>query len=389
VLPFQAISRDTDRSYLADGVVEAITATLSRVRSFFVISRNSAFTFKDRTVNVVEIGRELGVAYVLEGSVQTSGNRVRITVQLVDTESGGHIWADHYDGTIDEIFDLQDRITERVAGELQPSIRQAEINRCRRKRPQDQNAYDYTMRAMARVWALERKECERALGLLDKALDIDLDYPLALSLAGWCHAQRAVYNWTDDIASSQRQAHALAERAAELSGDDPLILTVLGAVHTIIRNHGTARVLLERAVGLDPNSAWAWQRLGWLETYTERPDRALDDFQRALRLSPLDPMNFNVNAGMGAAKEVAQQYDEAVSCYRRALEERPHANWIYRQLASALVDAGRTEEARQAYSTLIASYPELTVEKVKRAMVFSDRMLDRIAMNLRALGLSD
>ena len=389
VLPFDSLSADPDQAYLADGIVEAITAELSRIRSFFVIARNSAFAYKGRAVNVRDIGSELGVAYLLEGSVQKAGNRIRIIVQLIETEGGAHVWTARHDGTIDDIFDLQDRITEQVAGALQPSIRIAEIERSRRKRPQDLGAYDYTMRSMPHVWALEKEESAKALELLDKALAIDPEYPLALSLAGWCHAQRSVYNWADDIAGSQALARTLAERAAELSGDDPLILAVLGAVHTFVRNYGTARVLLERALVLDPNAAWAWSRLGWLENYSDRPERALENFERALRLSPLDPMNFNNYVGMGCAHEVAQDYDKAAARYRRALEERPHATWIYRNLASTLAGAGRMEEAREAYAQMMRSYPSLTVSKYRQAMVFSAPALDRMVDNLRKLGLPD
>lgn len=389
VLPFDNLSAEPDQGYLVDGFVEAITTALSHIRSFFVIARNSAFTYKGRATNVRDIGRELGVAYLLEGSVQKSGNRLRITVQLVETEGGAHVWSSRYDGAIDDIFNLQDRITEQVAGALQPSIRIAEIERSRRKRPQDLGAYDYTMRAMPHVWTLEKEESAKALELLDKALALDPKYPLALSLAGWCHAQRAVYNWADDIAGSHALARTLAERAAELSGDDPLILAVLGTVHTLMRNHGTARVLLERALALDPNAAWAWSRLGWLETYTDRPERAIENFERALRLSPLDPMNFNNHVGLGAAHEVAQDYDKAVAHYRRALEERPHAMWIYRNLAASLCGAGRMEEARQAYAELMRNYPTLTGAKLRQAMVFSALTLDRMVDNLRKLGLPD
>jgi adenylate cyclase len=182
VMPFDSLSADPDQAYLADGIVEAITAELSRIRSFFVIARNSAFTYKGRAVNVRDIGRELGVAYLLEGSVQKAGNRLRITVQMIETEGGAHVWSSRYDGTMDDIFDLQDRITEQVAGALQPSIRIAEIERSKRKRPHDLGAYDYAMRAMPHVWALEKDESGKALELLDKALAIDPKYPLALSL---------------------------------------------------------------------------------------------------------------------------------------------------------------------------------------------------------------
>jgi adenylate cyclase len=389
VLPFDNMSAEAGQDYLADGIVEAITAALSCIRSFFVIARSSAFTYKGRATNARDVGKELGVAYLLEGSVQKAGNRLRIIVQLIETEGGAHVWSSRFDGAIDDFFDLEDRITEQVAGALQPSIRIAEIERSRRKRPQDLSSYDFTMRAMPHVWALEKEESAKAIELLEKALAIDPEYPLALSLAGWCHAQRSVYNWADDIADSQAMARSLAERAAEMSGDDPVILAVLGAVHTFVRNHGTARVLLERAVTLDPNAAWAWSRLGWLENYADQPQKAIGNFERALRLSPIDPMNFNNYVGMGSAHEVAQQYDDAAAFYRRALEERPNASWIYRNLASSLSGAGRIEEAKQAFVVLMCNYPDLTVKKYKQAMVFSPAVLDRMAKNLRKLGLPD
>jgi adenylate cyclase len=360
VLPFGNMSAEAGQDYLADGIVEAITAALSCIRSFFVISRSSAFTYKGRVTNARDIGKELGVAYLLEGSLQKIDNRLRIIVQLVETEGGAHVWSSRFDGAIDDFFDLEDRITQQVAGALQPSIRIAEIERSRRKRPQDLSCYV-----------------------------IDPEYPLALVLAGWCHAQRAVYTWVDDIVGSQAIARSLAERAADLSGDDPLVLAVLGAVHTFVRNHGTARVLLERAVSLDPNCAWAWSRLGWIENYGGQPDKAIENFERALRLSPIDPMNFNNYVGIGSAHEILEEYDEAAALYRRALVERPNAVWIYRALASVLSGAGRIEEAKKALVEVLRNYPDLTISKVRQAMVFSDTALDRIAENLRRLGLPD
>lgn len=389
VLPFDNMSAEAGQDYLADGIVEAITAALSCIRSFFVIARSSAFTYKGRATDAREVGRELGVAYLLEGSVQKVGNRLRIIVQLVETEAGAHVWSSRYDGMLDELFDLQDRITQQVAGALQPSIRLAEIERSRRRRPQDLSSYDYTIRAMPHAWVLEKEESGKALELLETALAIDPEYPLALALAGWCHAQRSVYNWADDIADSQAKARALAERAANLSGDDPLILTVLGAVNTFVRNYGTARVLLERALALDPNCAWAWSRLGWIENYSDRPQNALQHFERALRLSPIDPMNFNNYAGIGSAHEVAQDYDKAAEFYQRALQERPHATWIYRNLASALAGAGRLGEAKAAFAEMMRSYPGLTASKYKEAMVFSGPTLDRMARYLQGLGLAE
>jgi adenylate cyclase len=387
LLPFDNMSGDPGQEYIADGVAEALTAALSRIRAFFVIARNSAFAYKGRATNVQEIGRDLGVAYVLEGSVQQAGERLRITVQLVETSAGAHIWAEKYDGSLEDIFDLQDRITEQVAGALQPSIRLAEIERIRRKPPQDMSAYDHTMRAFRHVWALEKEEAEKALELLGEALRVDPEYPLALALAGWCHAQRSVYTWADDTDEARASALAFAERAANLSADDPLVLTVLGTVHTFARNFGAARVLLERAVALDPNAAWAWSRLGWLAVYADRADEALAHFEKALRLSPVDPMNFNNYVGMGSACQVAEDDATAAQHFERALAERPNAHGIGRNLAPSLYGAGRTDEAKRVFADVMATYPNLTVRQFKDAMVFTPRTLDRMGEQLRALGM--
>jgi adenylate cyclase len=381
------MSGDPDQEYFADGVVEALTATLSRIRSFFVIARNSAFAYKGKAMNVRDIGRDLGVAYVLEGSVQRAGGRLRITVQLIETEGGAHIWAERYDGTLDDIFDLQDRITEQVAGALQPSIRLAEVERARRKRPQDLGAYDYTMRAIRHVWMLEKDEAMKALDLLEKALEIDPGYPLALALAGWCHAQRSVYTWVEDIEAAKEKALAYAERAADLSADDPLILTVLGTVHTFARNYGTARVMLERALALDPNAAWGWSRLGWLETYADRPDEAQANFEKALRLSPIDPMNFNNYVGLASARQVAGDDNAAADLFLRALDERPNAHWIHRHLAPALWGAGRKREARASFDVVLTAYPEMTVKRFKEATIFTERVRNQVGAQLAELGL--
>ena len=245
------------------------------------------------------------------------------------------------------------------------------------------------MRAMPHVWALEKEETAKALELLDKALAIDPNYPLALV------ARRLVPRPTLGLQlgrqhpRAQAKAQSLAERAAELSGDDPIILAVLGAVHTFVRNYGTARILLERALTLDPNAAWAWHRLGWVENYSDRPREAIGHFERALRLSPLDPMNFNNYVGLASANEIMRQYDQAAALYQRGLEERPNAKWIYRNLAPSLVGAGRMEEAQRAYAEMLRAYPDLTVAKFKQAMVFSPGALDHMAKNLRKLGLPE
>jgi adenylate cyclase len=389
VLPFDNMSGDPEQEYFADGVVETITAALSGIRSFFVIARNSAFAYKGRAVNVREIGRELGVAYVLEGSVQRAGNRVRITVQLIETSGGAHLWAEKYDGALDDIFDLQDRITEQVAGALQPSIRLAEIERTRRKRPQELGAYDFTMRALRHVWMLEKDEAVRALQLLDKALEIDPEYPLALALAAWCWAQRAVYGWIADPAAARAEALTRAERAAGLAADDPLTLTVLGTVHSIARNHETARLILERAVTIDPNSAWGWSRLGWADAYTGRSESAEAHFRRSLRLSPLDPLNFNTYVGLGAARMIEDDYEGAAAHLERALRERSGAHWIRRVLAAALWGAGRHDDARAMVAELMLHQPGFTVSTYLKSASLMPQQREKVAELLRALGVPE
>lgn len=389
VLPFQSIGGAPEQDYVADGIVESITAALSRIREFFVIARNSAFVYKGRAVNVCEVGRELGVAYAVEGSVQRGGSRVRVTVQLVETGGCAHLWAEYYDGQMDDIFDLQDRIAERVAGALQPSIRHAEIFRVQRKRPQELGAYDYTMRAMSLVWLLEKESAARGLDLLGKALDIDADYPLALALAAWCWAQSAVYTWVDDTTVAIAKALQLADRAARQATDEPLILAVLGAVHTFARNFGVARIMLERAIALDPNSAWALSRMGWLDVYSDRPDAARTWFEKSIRLSPLDPMNFNNYVGLASVSQVVGDDNAAADLFLRALAERPTAYWIHRNLAPALHAAGRLDEARASLAKVLTIYPTLTITQYKHAMVFSPAVLERIAVHLRALGVPE
>jgi adenylate cyclase len=283
----------------------------------------------------------------------------------------------------------QDRITEAVAGALQPSIRLAEIERSWRKRPQELDAYDYTMRAMQRAWLLEKDAAAMALELLGKALEIDPDYPLALALTAWCRAQRSVYNWTDEPAVAMAEALKLADRAATRSTDDPLILAVLGTVHTFARNYGVARVMLERAIALDPNAAWALSRLGWLDVYADRPDDARVNFEKAMRLSPLDPINFNNLVGLASCRAVAGDDAGAADLFIRALQERPNAAWIHRNLAAALYGAGRLDEARESIAKLLAAHPDITIRKFRKAMVFSPSTLDRMAAQIRALGIPE
>ncbi|RWC55677.1 winged helix-turn-helix domain-containing protein [Mesorhizobium sp.] len=247
VLPFENLSSDPEQSYLAYGTVEEITAALARVRGLFVISRNSAFAYRGQAPDLQQIGRELGVRYVLEGSVRRHLDQVRISARLAEAETGSLIWAEGFKGEIADCFALQDEVTAGVAGAILPSIQLAEIERARRKRPGDLQTYDLVMRSLPHVRALARQDNAIAIEILEKALLGDPDYPLALSLLSWCHAQRSIYNWSAEPIAERRRALELAERSTELNGDDPFSLTVLGAAHAVSRNLVTAGALLEKA----------------------------------------------------------------------------------------------------------------------------------------------
>src|SRR4051812_40259078 len=268
VLPFTNMSGDPEQDYVADGVVEEIIAALSRVRSFFVISRNSTFTYKGRAVDPRQVGRELGVRYVLEGSVRRSGTRLRIMAQLVEAATGGHVWGERYDGELADIFDLQDRVTEAVVGAIEPTIRLSEIERAKRKRPDSLDAYDCVMRAFPAVWSQEPEVIAEGLRLAEQAIRLDPSYALPKALAAWCYAQGVVYMRTAVPGEDKQKAFRLAQNAASLDNNDPLVLTVLSAAYALVGQFDLGLAAVERALAIDPNSAWAWTRSGYLNVYT-------------------------------------------------------------------------------------------------------------------------
>jgi adenylate cyclase len=389
VLPFQNMSGDPEQEYFADGMVEEITAAVSRVKSFFVIARNSAFTYKGKAVSVRTIGAELGVRYVLEGSVRKGGNRIRITAQLIDAITDNHIWANHYDGNLEDIFELQDRIAESVVGAIHPTIISAEIEHAKRERPDSADAYDCVLRAFPSVWSLDKTANDQALAQLRRAIELEPGYALALALAAWCEARRAVYNWTNDLAAAKSEGLRLAKLAGDLKSDDPTVLAMLCAAHSVARDFQLASRLIEKALVLDPNSAWAWNRSGWLHAYLSLPDVAIEHFGRAIRLSPLDPMNFNCYIGTGAAHFVAGRYDDAVTWLEKGLLENPSAIWAYRELVPAYAHLGRIAEAQQGLAALLREHPDLTITEVSNALVYASGTLARIVEGLREAGLAE
>jgi adenylate cyclase len=390
VLPFTNLSEDPDQTFLAEGIVDEVTSALSRFRSLFVIARSSTLAYKERAVDVKRVSRELGVRYVLEGTMRRAGDRVRITAQLIDGQSGSYIWADHYDGEITDLFDLQDRITESIVGALQPTIRSSEIERARRKRPGNLHAYDYVMRALPSIWAVERATNEEALGLLEQAMALDPSYALPKALAAWCHGQRVPFLWTNHPEEERSAALRLAKEAARLDSDDPLVLTVLASAHAVGREFTEAVPLIDRAVQLDPNSAWAWHHSGFIRTFLNQPDLAIEHFQRSIRISPLDPYNFNAAIGIGIAHFHAERFAEAASWARRGIAEKPSATWAWRIVAAAYANLGRLDEAREALARLVQAHPGITITAIKQASMPPSPSFQRALFDgLRAAGLAE
>jgi adenylate cyclase len=389
VLPFTNMGGDPEQDYFADGIVEEIIAALSRFRSLFVIAHNSTFTYKGKAVDVRQVSRELGVRYVLEGSVRRSGDRLRIIAQLIDAITGSHIWSDRYDGELAAVFDLQDRVTEAIVGALEPTITLSEIERARRKRPDNLDAYDCAMRALPAAWSHNAGTTAEGLRLAERAMALDPDYALPKALAAWCYAQRVSYMRTLCPAEDRAKALTLAQEAASLDSNDPLVLTVLSAAYAIAGKFDLGLAVIEKALAMDPNSAWAWLRSGWANHYVGNPDRAIEHFRRSMRLSPLDPMHFNALTGTGGAYFAKGEYDEAVRWLEQALREKSDATWTYRILTATYANAGRLEEARQSLARFLEAFPGMTVSKAIEATPGNQQFLSCYAQGLRAAGLPE
>jgi len=389
VLPFDNLSGEADQAYFADAVVEEITATLSRIRDFFVIARNSAFSYKGRAIDVRQVGKELGVRYAVEGSVRRVGERVRITAQLVETETANHIWSTRVDGAVSDLFDLQDKMAAEVASALHPSIRRAEVDRARSKRPETLAAYDLVMRALPHLWAHRMAENPQAISYLTKALALEPTYGLAAALAAWAHGQQVAYNWTTDVEAERAEGQRLIEIATMTVGDDPTALTALASA--IMQLGGDVRHasnLAEKALQLDPNHAWAWMRRGFGLVYTGQPEEGLRAFEQSARLSPLDPFAFNVHLGMGLAHFAAGRPDKGIELARQALAERPGLTWPYRDLATYYANSGQIELAQDALEKFVYLRPSMSAASIRDGLRFMEpKLLDRYVNGLELAGL--
>jgi adenylate cyclase len=345
VLPFQNMSGDPEQEYFADGMVEEITTALSRFHWLFVIARTSTVAYKGRNVDVRQVSRELGVRYLLEGSVRKSGNRVRITGQLIDASTGVHLWADRFEGALENIFELQDQVASGVVGAIDPKLLAAEIARVRRRAPADLNAYDGFLRASERIYRWTIEGHEEALRLLYQAIELDPHFAAAYGLAAHCYCFRKSYGqWDINRDFSIAETRRLARGAVELGKDDALALCCAGyALAYVVRELEDGATFVDRSLALNPNLARAWNLSGWIRIWLGDADVAIEHLARAMRLSPLDPAFHGMQAATASAHFFAGRHDEASSWAERALREQPNNLDVIGLLAMSDALAGRLE----------------------------------------------
>jgi TolB-like protein len=366
VLPFQNMTGDAEQDYFVDGIVEEITTAISRLPWLFVIARNSSFAYKGKAVDVKQVTRELGVRYVLEGSVRKAGNRVRITGQLIDTATGAHIWADRFDGAFDDIFELQDQVASSVIGAIEPRLFLSEMEHATRKPTENLDAYDLYLRARAQYHKLTDEGMREAVASLRRALTIDPSYAPAAAMIGVCRiTQMSSFGWV--VSDAERtEAAQLAAQSIEMGKDDPDALWMGALAFSYFSGaHGTAASALDRALALNPNSAYAWTASGWVSCHRNRPEQAIDAFHRAMRLSPLDPLGWAFKGGLALAHLVAGRYEEAVDWAEGSSHEQPRSAFALRVKVVACVHLGRIEEGRELLQQLLRLQPGLTIAGLK------------------------
>jgi adenylate cyclase len=390
VLPFQNMSGDPEQEYFADGMVEEITTAIARLPWLFVIARNSAFTYKGKAVGVKQVAQELGVRYVLEGSVRKAGNRVRITGQLIDTTTGAHIWADRFDGALDDIFDLQDQVASSVAGAIEPKLRQSEIERASRKPTANLTAYDLYLRALAQSYRFTEEGLAEAIVLARQALAIDPSYAPAAAAIGWCRALQRIQGWGALSDEDIGEACRLARQALEAERDDAD--TVCRAALTLFRLAGEAAMAaaaLDRALALNPNAAHAWLARGHIHASRNQPEKAIEAIERARRLSPFDPYTFLCAFIIAFAHLAARRFEQAIEWADLALHDQPRMVAAMRVKIAANAHLGRLDEARAELGRVLAIDP-LTIARLRAYAHFAAPELSELYVaGLRLAGVPE
>jgi TolB-like protein len=366
VMPFNNISGDPDQEYFADGIVEEIITALSHTSWLFVIARNSSFTYKGRAVDVKQVGRELGVRYVLEGSVRKAANRVRVTAQLIDALNGLQLSAERFDAALDDIFDLQDSVTASIVGIIAPKMQQAEIERAKRKPTESLDAYDYYLRGLANLQRATKEAISEALQPFYKAIELDHEFSSAHGMAAWCYMRRKASRWMTDRAKETSEAARLARLAVEFGKKDAVALCTGGyALAYVAGDLDEGVAFVDRALALNPNLALAWFCRGCVKIFLGEPELAIGDFAHSMRLSPLDPFINMAQSGIGLAHFIAGRHDDASLWAQRALRETPDYHPALRVLAASRATAGRLEDAQRAIARLREFDPHFRVSDLQ------------------------
>ncbi|TPQ35257.1 adenylate cyclase 3 [Bradyrhizobium guangdongense] len=389
VLPFANMSGDPEQEYFADGMVDEITTALSRFKGLFVIARNSSFTFKGKAVDIKDVGRRLGVRYVLEGEVRKAAGRVRITGRLINAATGTHIWADRFERDMTDIFALQDEFTLAVVSAIRPKLVQAEIALASRRRPEDLTAYDLFLRALQQVGPSTREGLAQGLRLIHRALELYPRFAAAAALAGACHAENVVRNYTTEPQFEREEAVRLMRLALSLDDGDPDTLASAALISALLVGDCETEIeMSDRAVKLNPNSYRAWHCRGWVLKIAGQPEEAIRSLERAMRMSPLDPETFAALTGMGFALLELRRFDEAIIAAKKAQRLNPCYPGPYRCLASAFAHLGRDAEAREAAARMLELDPAFTISAWSARSQIS-KTADLMIEGFRKAGLSE
>ncbi len=391
VLPFTNMSGDPEQEYFVDGMVDDIVTALSRFNQLFVIARNSSFTYKGRAVDVRQVADELGVRYVLEGGVRKAGSRLRISGQLIEAATGGHLWADRFDGTVEDVFEFQDKITENVVGAIEPTIRKAEIERARRKPVENLDAYDLYLRALPQVYAFRPEENRSALDLLTKATDLEPNFAPALAHAAWCIEQGLTRNWPRVGENDEQTAIAFARRAITAGGDDATAVVLAGFVLVMVGRDYTAGLdAVQRAVERNPGSGFVNFIAGTALVYGGEPEEALPLLQRAMMLGPLDPSYYMYLMVAAWAELLRGRPKEALALAERSASIYPDWDSTYWALIPAYVQLKRLPEAQAALAKYRSLAPDMTISELRRLLPFRyPASLEMTLNGLRAAGLPE
>lgn len=366
VMPFQNLSGDPEQDYFADGMAEEIITALSRVRWLFVIARNSSFAYRGSPVDVKQISRDLGVTYVLEGSVRKAADRIRITGQLVNASTNGYLWADRFEGALDDIFTLQDRISGNVVGAIAPQMELAEIERARRKPTENLSAYDCHLRGLAHLHRGSRETVEEALPLFRRAIELDAEFAPPKAMAAWGYFWRRINGWATDPAQEAAEGTALARDAIELGRDDAVVLARAGhALAHLAGEFDGGIALLDRALFLNPNLAPAWLLSGFLRVWNGKPEEAIEYFEHAMRLSPVDPELYRMQAGVAMAHLFAGRFETASQWAEQAQRSLPSFLMAVATGSASQALSGRTEDARRTMDRLCELSPSLRLSSLK------------------------